>query len=222
MKTKDILIRYTFATAGFFFVALGIAFSVKANLGISVLNAPPYAVTCKFPQLSLGLTNFVFFVLCMVFQMIILRKKFKKMDLLQLVANFILGFFINICVALVSGINILPEGNLQVAMLIVLSIIISALGISMEVVAGAWMLPADMTVRAIGLAFGGKFSNNKIIMDCTVLAIGIVLCWVFFGNPLGPQGTPIIGWGTLILAIFIGLCMKITTPLLKKISYFKD
>ncbi len=220
MTLKDILIRYSFSTIGFFLVAVGIVLSVQANIGISVLNAPAYAVSTKFPELSLGLTNFIFFMLCVVFQIIILRKRFKATDLLQIPANFLLGYFINACTLLLSFLQNIPESHLKTAMLVISSVVISALGISMEVVAGAWMLPADMTVRSLGIAFGGKFSDNKIKMDCTILLIGCALSLIFFKRILGPEETPTIGWGTLIYAIFIGLTMKITTPLLQKIKYF--
>ena len=220
MTLKDTLIRYSFSTAGFFLVAIGIVLSVQTNIGISVLNVPAYAVSTKFPGLSLGLTNFIFYMLCVAFQIIILRKRFKATDLLQIPANFLLCYFINACTLILSFLQNIPESHLKTALLVISSVFISALGISMEVVAGAWMLPADMTVRALGIAFGGKFSDNKIKMDCTILIIGGILSLIFFKRILGPQETPTIGWGTLIYAIFIGLTMKLTTPLLQKLKYF--
>ena len=54
-------------------------------------------------------------------------------------------------------------------------------------------------------------------MDCLMLALGALLClWFFDGRPLGPEGKPIIGWGTVIMALSIGLRMKLTTPVIKR------
>ncbi len=221
MNYKNILFRYSFASLGVCIVALGIVFSVKANLGISTLNTPAYAISAR-TGLSLGICNISFFLLCMLFQAIILGKRFQAKDLLQLVTNVLLGIMIDVFTRLFDTLNFAPAGVTGAVVFLVLSVIIQAIGITMEVSSGAWMLPADMTVRAIGIAWGGKFSDNKIKMDCTVLAIAALMCLAFFGNILGPQGQPIIGWGTLVLAIFIGMCMKITTPVINKIPFFKD
>ena len=221
MNSKNLLFRYSFATLGLCLVALGIVFSVKANLGISVLNAPGYAISAR-TGIPLGITNTSFFMLCVLFQFIILGRRFKLIDLLQVLANALLGLMIDLFNLLFDAINFTPGGIAGVIIFVLLSIVIQALGISMEVKSGAWMLPADMTVRAIGIAWGGEFSDNKIKMDCTILVIAALMCWAFFGNILGPSGQPIIGWGTLILAVFIGLCMKITTPLVEKMFGGRD
>lgn len=218
MTIKETVYRYGLSTIGLSLVAMGIVFSVKANLGISVLNAPGYAISARFPALSLGFTNTAFFMLCVVFQIILLRRKFKLIDLLQLPANILLGFLIDGFNLLFEKLSLTPEGLQGRIVFLVLAIFIQALGISLEVGSKAWMLPADMTVKAIGTTFGGQFSNNKIKMDCTVLVLSVLLCLVFFGNILGPAGTPIIGWGTLVLAVFIGLAMKLTDPLVAKIT----
>ncbi len=221
MKFKDIVIRYGFATMGLCLVAMGIVLSVEANCGISVLNAPGYAISAK-TGLPLGFTCFAFFMLCVVFQWIILGKRFQVIDLLQVAANSVLGFMIDFFTFLFEALAFTPGSIWGVVLFIGLSIVFQAFGISMEVVSQAWMLPSDMTVRAIGMAWGGKFSDNKIKMDCTILVIAILLCLIFFGNIFGPKDQPIIGWGTLILAITIGLFMKISTPAVRRIPYFKN
>lgn len=216
MTVKDFILRYSLSTAGICLVAIGIVFSVHANLGISVLNAPAYAFSAKYPAISLGTANFSFFMLCVLFQFIILGKRFKVLDLQQILANFALGLFIDLFNRLFISAGFIPGTVGGQTLFLVLSLIITALGISVEVICGAWMLPADMTVSALCTAFGGKFSNNKVIMDCTILVISAILCLCFFGNILGPAGTPIIGWGTLALAVFTGLCMKLTDPAARK------
>ena len=79
-----------------------------------------------------------------------------------------------------------------------------------------------MTVRAFSIITKGKFSSVKIGVDCSILLLSCIFCLIFFGNILGPSDTPIIGWGTLFMAVAIGLCMKVTTPLLQRIPLLKD
>lgn len=215
-------LRYLLSTLGIFLVAIGIALSVYANLGINCLNATAYAFNIKYPSLSLGFYNFAFFTLCMLLQMAVLGRRFKAIDLLQLPANFLLSWFINLSMALCAALGISADSLTSQAILLVASCIFSAFGISLEVLSKAWMLPADMTVRAFSIITKGKFSTVKIGVDCSILLISCIVCLIFFGNILGPNETPIIGWGTLFMAVAIGLCMKLTTPLLQKIPLLKD
>lgn len=236
------VLRYIISTFGIFLVAFGIVLSVNANLGINGLNATPYAFSVKYPIFTLGLYNILFFTVCMLVQLLVLGRRFKWIDLLQVPANFLLGIFINWCAPLCLSLGLVlpagPEAEICAAStevlgenlaagaasgssstvliqigLLVLACIISAIGISLEVSAKAWMLPADMTVRAFAIATKGKFSTVKIFVDCSILLISLIVCLLFFGNLLGPKETPIIGWGTLALAVCIGLCMKLTQPL---------
>ncbi|MGN1226750.1 MAG: YitT family protein [Candidatus Cryptobacteroides sp.] len=215
-------LRYLLSTLGIFLVAIGIALSVYANLGINCLNATAYAFNIKYPSLSLGFYNFAFFTLCMLLQMAVLGRRFKAIDLLQLPANFLLSWFINLSMALCAALGLSADTLASQAILLVSSCILTAFGISLEVLSKAWMLPADMTVRAFSIITKGKFSTVKIGVDCSILLISCIVCLIFFGNILGPSQTPIIGWGTLFMAVSIGLCMKLTTPLLQKIPLLKD
>ena len=44
--------------------------------------------------------------------------------------------------------------------------------------------------------------------------VAALLSLLFFGSVLGDGTSNVIGFGTLILAIFIGLLMKLTDPLI--------
>lgn len=218
MSFKEILGRYSTATVGLAFIALGIAFSVKSNLGVSALNSVQYALAVHFPRFSFGDYNFGLFSLFIFVQLALLRKKFKLVDLLQLVANFILSYLVDFFNWVFDYFNLIPESLGMRFVFIALCCIFTAFGISVEVAAGAWMLPAEMTVNAFTRTLGGKFSTNKVIMDTTLVVIAIILCIVWFGSWLGPAVQPILGWGTVISAVAIGLIMKLTDPLVGKIA----
>ena len=153
-------------------------------------------------------------------QLAVLRKEFKWIDLLQLVANALLGYLVDIFVWALNHLGMVP-GTLELRFFYILvSCIVTAFGVSVEVAAKAWMLPAEMTVNAFTRAFGGKFGNNKVIMDCTLLVISCILCLVFWKNLLGPSEQPILGIGTLVSAVAVGLMMRVTDPLVAKIVKF--
>lgn len=214
INVKDILARYSTATVGLLFIALGIAFSVKSNLGVSALNSVQYALSVKYPRFSFGDYNFGLFSLFIFVQLALLRRNFKLIDLLQLVANFILGYMVDNFNWIFDHFGLVPESLAMRYVYILLCCIFTAFGISIEVAAGAWMLPAEMTVNAFTRTLGGKFRNNKVLMDSSLVAIAVVLCIIWFDSWLGPANQPILGWGTVISAVLIGIIMKLTDPLI--------
>ena len=199
-------------------VAIGIALSAIANLGISSLNVASYAMAEGIEGITLGMGNFIIYTILVLLQIVVLGRDFKLVDLLQLVANTMLSLMIDGSLGALQACGIVPGNTAMQFVFIVLACIITAVGISMEVTAQAWMLPAEMTVSAFTRRFGGKFGTNKVIMDCTMILIGAVMCFFFFeGHILGPQGTPIIGWGTVIMAVAVGFMMKLSSPLTDKL-----
>ena len=49
------------------------------------------------------------------------------------------------------------------------------------------------------------------------MLISAIFAWICFGNPFGHGEHIVIREGTLILAVFTGLCMKLTDPLVDKV-----
>ncbi|MGM9792307.1 MAG: YitT family protein [Candidatus Cryptobacteroides sp.] len=218
MKAKEIFKRYIFSTLGMLLVALGIAVSIVANLGTSPLNVASYAMSEGLEGITVGTCNFIVYAIFVLLQFVVLGKDFKIADLLQLVANILLSLMIDGSLWLLHACGIIPGSLAMQFVFIAIACVITAFGISMEVAAKAWMLPAEMTVSAFTRRFGGKFDTNKVIMDCLMLLLGVLLClWFFNGRPLGPEGKPIIGWGTLIMAVCIGFMMKGSSPLVDKL-----
>lgn len=212
--------RYTISTIGMFLVAVGVVLGAYAQLGISGINAPAYAFEAKFGTFSFGTYNIAFFVLCMFVQMLILGKKFKAIDLLQMPANFLLGFFFDICMKIFAFLNGLPV--LGQYSLLLASCVVTALGISLEVSANAWMLPADITVRAFAIATKKNYDKVKLVFDCSLLGLSALLCFIFFGNILGPEGKAIIGIGTVIASVLVGPIIKFFLPITDKIVGSSD
>lgn len=75
---------------GLAFMALGVAFSIKADLGVSPISSVPY-ITGYISGLSTGTTTFIMNVLFVVIQILILRKQYDKFQLLQIPASLLFG-----------------------------------------------------------------------------------------------------------------------------------
>ncbi len=216
--TKNIIIRYLYATLGLFFVALGIALSILSNLGTAPLSCPAYVLNLKFTTISVGMFTFLFNLLYLFIQLALFRKDFKARYLLQIVASAILGYFIDASMWLCSWV-----ATDVLAWRIVVSVvacILTAVGISIEVAADAWMLSAELTVLSVCYVNRKfKFGTVKIIMDTSLVVLSALGAWIFFGHILGngrPDGV-VISWGTLLLAFLPGFLIPYTDKIVPKI-----
>lgn len=214
-STKEYAIRYLVATLGMALAAFGPAFSIKSDLGTAPYPCPPYILHLWDQSLTVGeftaMENFAFILA----QLLILRKRFKPVLLMQIPAIFIFSLFIDGAIWICSP--IIATGFISRLILCFLAVIFTAAGISLEVVAKAWMLPGDQTISAICDTTGWKFSNTKIGLDIFLVGFTAIFSMIQFGRPHGPKGITVIGIGTLILMVFTGLCMKFTTPLSERI-----
>jgi len=203
--------RYIFATIGMFLSAVGIAMTIVSNIGTAPLSCPSYVLNLEWPAISVGMWTLIVNCVYMLIQLALLRKQFKAVDLLQVVASAIFGYMIDLSLAGMGW--LMPAKMISRIGVTVLACFISAIGVSMEVKANAWMLSAEMTASAISRVSGKKFSSMKIAMDCTVVALSILAALLFFRNPWGDGENVVIGIGTVLCAVLIGLMMKLTDPM---------
>jgi len=226
-KNKLLIIRYLIASVGLLFVALGVALSIMSNLGTSPLSCPSYVMEGIW-GLTVGNWTIVINMFYLLIQVAILRKKFKAQYLMQIVATVIFGYMIDLSMICLQWLH--PITIFSRVILILLSCVITAMGTSIEVIARAWMLSAEMTVFAISETIHKKFNYIKIAMDSSLVVISALLAYFMYGNPFGfgPYDgifnillgwTPgiVIGLGTLIMAFLIGWLMKFTDPIADKI-----
>lgn len=215
-KTKSILVRYGISTLGLIVVALGVGLSIKSNLGIAPLSCIPTVSSLKFPAISVGTFTWAFNLLFIVIQAFILKKDFKWSHVMQVLPIFIFGYLVDGAIWLFDALHS-PATNYVVQILLcLLAVVLTAVGIRLEVVGQGWILPADSTLHVITQRTGAKFSVVKVIMDVVLVAITVALSLLFFGLFTGSAETNVVREGTLIQAILTGLCMHVTDPFLNR------
>ena len=227
-KAIDIVRRYSVATVGLIFVALGVALSIISNLGTAPLSCPAYVLNLRWPALSVGTFTLLVNTSLIIIQLLLWRRAFQARFLMQIVASALFGYLIDASLWALSGLHPATFGA-RVG-LTVLAGLVTAFGVSVEVAANAWMLSAEMTVAAFSQVFRKPFGPVKVAMDSLMVVIAIGLCVLFFGDPFGAgkftswadlllARTPgiVIGLGTLLLAILPGAMMRLTDPLVARL-----
>ena len=87
--------RYFFFILGLIINSFGVAFITKSTLGTSQISSIPYVLSLKFTNLSFGQTTFIFNMLFILIQLLILKKDFHPIQFLQVLANILFSFFID-------------------------------------------------------------------------------------------------------------------------------
>ncbi|MBR5088273.1 MAG: hypothetical protein IK093_02480 [Ruminiclostridium sp.] len=194
--TKDILLRLVKYFGGLFIMTAGIAFSVLSDLGVSPLSTLPYTVElCGGIEMGLGTSIMhAFFVLA---QIIMLRKKFRPIMLLQIPVGIIFGWFTTLCNSLVGMIPRSDFFPLQIVFQLV-SILLVAVGICFYLPANIMPLAGEGIVNTISEVSGWKFYKVKIGFDSAMVILSGVLCFVLIGR-LGS-----VGIGTVLSALLTG------------------
>lgn len=170
MTKREIAKRYILFIIGLFFLALGVAFTKHGELGVSPISSVSNVLSCKFDMLSLGAWLTIWNCAMILGQIIILRKKFKLIQMLQLPLSFLFGWFTDLGMMIVSPIP-LPNYPVQL-IIVVVGIIILSFGISLTFIANVIMNSGEAFVKAISDTINKDFGNVKVGFDI----------WRFCGN----------------------------------------
>ena len=76
-------------------MTIGIAVSVKSNLGVSPVSSIPYTMTCVW-GIEMGKATILFHTFLVLIQILLLRRNFKPVNLLQIAVGVIFGYFYNL------------------------------------------------------------------------------------------------------------------------------
>ncbi len=209
MRKNELIKRYILFIISLFFSGLGVALTKHGELGVSPISSVANIMSYKFPALSMGSWLIVWNCILIVGQIVILRKKFQPIQLLQVPLSFVFGWFTDLGLWIVSPI---PTDIYIVRLVCVfLGIAILGFGISLSVIANVIMNAGEAFVKSISDTIKKDFGNVKIAFDVFCVAFSIVLSLIFFNlRIVGARE------GTIISAFMTGIFVKIFVRLIHK------
>lgn len=196
--------------------SLGIALITKAALGTSPISSLPYVLSFAFP-LTLGQFTFLVNLLFIAGQMVLLRRDFAPIQLLQIVVNLIFSGCIDISMSLFGWLQ--PSTIPAQGVSLLAGCAVLALGISMEVAPDVLTVPGEGIVKAIAQTTHHKFGSTKMVFDVTLVATAAVLSLLFFHRLQG------LGLGTILSALLVGRMVNFCNrriPLISSIARLKE
>ena len=195
-----ILKRYLLLLVGLSIMAFGVAFSIKASLGTSPISSVPYVISL-FTPLTVGTATISMHCVFILLQILILRKNYHPIQLMQLPVAFFFGYLTDFGVWAVQGITCNTYWQQWIVCLI--GILLVAVGVSFEVKAGVVVLAGEGVVLAICKVLPKvKFGYMKVGFDVTLVVIACILSIVFTGRLQGVRE------GTVAAALLVGLIAK--------------
>ena len=191
-----------------FVLALGVSLCVRSDLGSSVISSAPYALVIAgerglAPAWSLGMYTNILNVLLVVGQIIVLRKKFHAVQLLQLFVGIIFGVFIDMSMDLTSLLT--DEGLTAKFALMIAGSTLMALGVVMEIKCASITMPGEGLPAALSKQTHKPFANMKICVDVSLVALAVLSSYLFFGRWMWN----VVGIGTLFAMLYIGIAVKV-------------
>lgn len=192
---KSMVQRYFWFFVGVAINSFGVAFITQAALGTSPISSVPYVLSLKFTP-SLGQFTFVFNLLFILLQFLLLRKDFPPIQFLQIVVNLFFSACLDVSMALLAFLQ--PENFLARFVCLLVGCAVLAVGIAIEVAPNVLMVPGEGIVKAFSIVTGKRFGSVKVIFDVTLIVIALILSLIFFHVING------LGLGTIVSALIVG------------------
>ena len=193
---KHLKVRLPMYFIGLFVMTIGIALSVKSDLGVSPVSSIPYTITCVW-GLEMGKATILFHVVLVLIQLLLLRKNFKPVQLLQIPIGIVFGYFTTFCNYMVSFLPT-PDNMLIRIIMLFASTVFIAFGIFLYLPADLIPLAGEGCMQAVSTVTHIEFSKVKISFDCSMVLVSALTCLAIL-HSLGS-----VGIGTIIAAVLVG------------------
>ncbi|MDE6331618.1 MAG: hypothetical protein K2L80_03360 [Muribaculaceae bacterium] len=197
-----------------FIMTLGVALCVRSALGSSVISTIPFVMSLagnsgQAPGFTIGEYTYIMNFVLVGAQMLVLGRCFEAVQLFQLVIGFFFGFLLDVNMAITSALECSTLPMQLFAQFAGCTIL--AAGITMEVRCGSITMPGEGFPVALTRVSKLQFAKAKIIVDISLVAIAIVLGYIFFAQWLWH----VVGLGTLFAMVYVGLAVKAISPRMK-------
>lgn len=211
-STSEYIKRYLCFCTALLICALGVCLVTKSNLGTSPVTSLPYTITFILP-VTLGTTTFIWNVILVACQRVLLKRRLNLVEFLQIPAVFLFSIFIDFWMLTAEPVIELINHNYigQLGLCIFGSAVLGV-GIRIEIVSNATVIPGEGLVIIIANKFRKNFGNIKILFDISLVVSSVILALICLHTVVGLRE------GTVISAFCVGFFAKIASRYTRKIK----
>ena len=191
---------------GVLILAVGNTLSTRAQLGVSPIISPAYAIS-EIWHIDFGAATMGVYMVFMAVQFILQGKRTRKLDLLEIPFTLVFSVLLNIFSAgfdrLAVPLGLDTPALWQKILLLAGSVVCTGVGAAMMVAMDLVASPPDGMARAAGMAMGKGLGLGKNTVDVACVIVSVSLCLLSVGHVVG------IGVGTLVAMVAIGRCVAV-------------
>jgi len=180
---------------GLFLLAIGVAFSIKSDLGVSPINTVPYVLS-RVTALDVGLMTAMVNTFYVLVQFVLLGRDIRPSHILQVPCGIAFGLFVTLANSLLDF--PVPASFWLRLGLLGISIFLLGLGTLFYLTANLVPKPSEGIMLAIQKRSGWELPRIKTGFDCGMVTTSFLISILAPGKVLG------IGIGTLIAALSVG------------------
>ena len=196
MKKENLGLRILLLVVGIYIVGLGVALSIRSDLGTSPISSMPYVLNLMMPILSVGTYVIIINSLMVLTQIAILKRKTGYEQFVQLPLTLLFGLFIDVNLYLTS--SLIFDNYFWQLFTVIISCFVMAFGIFLELKADVGLLPAEGLSLVISETYNKNFGKTKVSIDSIFVVVSIILGLGFIGRLAGVRE------GTILAALFVG------------------
>lgn len=195
---------------GVFLIAVGVALSVRADLGTAPIASLP-AVLSFITPVSVGTYVMSLNVIFVMLQVLILRRKFPKFQLIQLPLAVAFGLFVDLAMYLTAWLE--PASYLEQWAWLLVSVVMLAVGVYVEMQPRLTYLPGNAIVFTIYTVLQNiRYGTIKTLVDSTLVMLAAIVSLTTMGGLYGVRE------GTVFSALTVGLLLRWISALHKRFS----
>lgn len=192
-------------------VGTGAALTLKGAIGVGAWDALAATVS-NIAIIPVGTVGMCFNFLCIVVEVAVLKKEFRKIQLLQIPLSFLLGVIVNFVFYNLLGSFTIDNYAIQMVFLVG-GLVLGSFGVGCVMIIDMVTFPLEGACMAISEKTGKKFHVLRQLVD--VLSVVVVLLLVLvWPQPLEVREGTIIG--VLIFGPLMGIFMKVLNPTFKR------
>lgn len=198
---------------GLITMPFAVAFTVKADLGMSMIAAPTYIISQKVSFLSYGTAEYIVQALFLILMCVII-KKVRAAYLTSFLTALIYGAILDFAVYITSGI---PADSMAARIpLFILGMVMTSLSVALFF--NTYLAPCayDFFVRVVGHEKHLDMRKWKLTYDFIMLGISAALSLILFHKFIA------INVGTLIMAMCNGNIISFFSKTMQKHIEFFD
>ncbi len=197
---------------GIIILAIGIAFFIKADFGMSVIQSVAYLLSLSIPSISFGTMSYLLQFLLIVALCIVVRR-FSIRFIISFGSAIFYGYTVDFVIYLMRS---LTTNSLAVRILFfIVGFFLVVVAVTLFFRTNIPLMPYDIFVTEIAGAKRLSTVNVKIIYDLCYLAVALILSLSIFGKLVG------IGIGTILSGLFSGVAVKYFGKLVDKAIVFE-